>query len=280
MTDPLDELTTALQPVVRAGLPLRPGVAPDSLLNLAGVIARSVNADDLLARVDALDRLLRAVLKSLTPPEPAEAAQLLFIVARGGKTLTTRRTAAAAALDYELHHFRKRIEPAMLRDIAWQLHRDSLQYVSRSRDGAPFEASGSMPIITEEQIVQPDTAEREILLWRIWSDVYGLRAELIARETTAADHEQHGAHSEAATGALWYLARLLAKLHTYTERYGTSILHGSADYNANALIRLAGWTGEVTTEQARELRFVLAQVGEWDREAFGNAITSSTSILH
>lgn len=273
MADPLDELTTALQPVVRAGLPLRPGVAPDALLNLAGVIARSVNADDVLARVDALDRLLRAILKSLAPPERAEAAELLFIVARGGKTLTARRTEAAAALDYEVHHFRKRIEPDILRDIAWQLHRDGLQYVSRPRDGAPFEASGSTPIITEEQIVQPDTAEREILLSRIWSDVYGLRAELIAREATAADPEQRDAHSDATTGALWYLARLLTKLHAYTERYGKSILHGTADYNADALIRLAGWTGEITTEQARELRFVLAQVGEWDRVRFRVQVT-------
>ena len=255
-----------------AGLPLRPRVAPDVLLNLAGVIARSVDADDPLARVDALDRLLRTILKSLPPPERAEAAQLLFIVARGGKTLTTRRTAAAAALDYEVHHFRKRIEPTMLRDIAWQLHRDSLQYISRQRDGAPFEASGSTPVITEEQITQPDTAEREILLSRISSDVYGIRAGLIARETTAADPEQADAHSDAAIGALWYLARLLTKLHTYTERYGKSILHGSADYNADALIRLAGWTGDVTTEQARELRFVLAQVGEWDRERFSTVV--------
>jgi hypothetical protein len=172
MAGPLDELTAALQPVARAGLPLRPGVATDALLNLAGVIARSVDTDDPLARVDALDRLLRATLKSLMPPERAEAAQLLLIVARGGKTLTARRAAAAAALDYELHHFRKRIEPTILRDIAWQLHRDSLNYVSRQRDGAPFAASGTAPIITEDHIAQPDTAEREILLSRIWSDVY------------------------------------------------------------------------------------------------------------
>lgn len=274
MADPLEALTTALQPVARAGLPLRPGVAPDALLSLAGVIARSVDADDPLARVDALDRLLRATLKCLTPPERAEATELLFVVARGGKTLTTRRTAAAAALDYEVHHFRKRIEPQLLSDIAWQLHRDSLNYISRQRDAAPFEASGSTPVITEEQITQPDTAEHEILLSRIWSDVYGLRAELIAREATATDPEQADAHSDATLGALWYLARLLTKLHAYTERYGKSILHGSADYNADALIRLAGWTGDVTTEQARELRFVLAQVGEWDREGFAAAVRS------
>jgi hypothetical protein len=266
--DSLNEITAALRPVLRTGLPLRPGVAPQLLLDLTGVIARSVQPDDELARIDALDRLLRTTLKLLQPDERAEAALLLFIVAQGGRTLTQRRLAAAAALDYEVHHFRKRIEPKILEDIAWLLHQDSLQYVRRGRDGAPFEASGHTPLITEEQITHPDTAEHEILLSRIWSDVYGLRAELIAREASREDPERATEFQEAATGALWYLARLLSKLSTYSERYGKAILHGAAEYNAEALIRLAGWTGEVTPEQARELRFLLARVGEWDRAAF------------
>jgi hypothetical protein len=277
--DPLDELTAALKPVLRAGLPLRPGVAPQPLLDLDGVIARSVRSDDPLARIDALDRLLRATLKLLQPAERAEAAELLFVVARGGKTLTIRRIAAAIALDYEVHHFRKRIEPVILRDVAWQLHRDSLQYISRPRDGALFDASGSTPVITAEHITHPDTAEREILLSRIWSDVYGLRAELIAREATCGDPEKERQHQETATGALWYLARLLSKLSAYSEEYGKAILHGTAEYNAEALIRLAGWTGEVTSSQARELRFVLARVGEWDREAFFGKIARETGTL-
>lgn len=266
--DPFGELTTALKPVLKAGLPLRPGVAPDVLLDLAGVIARSVQPDDQLARVDALDRLLRATLKLLQPPERQEAAELLFIVARGGRTLTRRRIEAAVVLDYEVHHFRKRIEPIILRDIAWNLHQDSLQYVRRSRDGAPFEVSGHTPLITEQQLAHPDTAEHEILLSRIWSDVYGLRAELIAREASRDKPEREVEFQEGCRGALWYLARLLSKLSLYSEQYGKRILHGTAEYNAEALIRLAGWTGEVTSEQARELRFVLAQVGEWDRTAF------------
>jgi hypothetical protein len=273
--DPLAELVAALKPVLRAGLPLRPGVAPKVLLGLAGVIARSVQLEDELARTDALDRLLRTTLKLLQPPDRQEAAELLFIVARGGRTLTQRRIAAASALDYEVHHFRKRIEPATLEDIAWQLHQDSLQYVSRARDGAPFEASGHTPLITEEQIVHPDTAEHEVLLSRIWSDIYGLRAELIAREASRDDPDKVAEFREAAAGALWYLARLLSKLSTYSEQYGKSILHGTAEYNVEALIRLAGWTGEVTPEQARELRFVLAQVGEWDREGFTATVENS-----
>ena len=273
LPDPLVDLTGALKPVLRAGLPLRPGVAPDVLLDLAGVVARSVRPDDTLARTDALDRLLRATLKLLVPAERQEAAESLLIVALGGRTLTQRRLAAAAVLGYEVHHFRKRIEPTLLRDIAWLLHQDSLRYASRPRDGAPFEASGDTPVMTEEHITHPDTAEHEALLSRIWSDVYGLRAELIAREASRDDPERQAEHQEAAAGSLWYLARLLTKLSTYSEKYGKAILHGTAEYNAEALIRLAGWTGEVTAEQARELRFVLARVGEWDRSSFIHKVT-------
>lgn len=264
----LATITDALRTVIRTGLPMRPNSVPGDLTKLAGVIARSVRAEDHLARVDALERLLRATLKTLEPADRRDAAEGLFVASLGGRTLTQRRQYAADALGYEAHHFRKRIEPPLLEDIAWRLLQDSLQYIHRARDGAPFEASGHTPLITDQQLAHPDTAEHEILLSRIWSDVYGLRAELIARETTGDDPEQRAEYREAAIGALWYLARLLAKLSRYSERYGRSILHGTAEYNAEALIRLAGWTGDVTSEQARDLRFVIVQVGDWDRAAF------------
>ena len=278
--DRLSEIANALKLVLRAGLPLRPDAAPTVLLDLASVVARSVRTDDRLARVDALERLLRATLKKPQPQDRRDATEGLFVVARGGRTLTQRRLYAADILGYEEHHFRKRIEPKLLEEIAWLLHQDSLQYIRRTRDGAPFEASGHTPLITKEQLEHPDTAEHEVLLSRIWSDVYGLRAELIAREASRNEPEGQAELQEAAVGALWYLARLLSKLSHYSERYGRSILHGTAEYNAEALIRLAGWSGELTSEQARDLRFTLAQVGEWDRAAFATAISNSESEPH
>src|SRR5680860_1157495 len=232
----LTDTVEALKVVVRKGVPLRPDRVPDELLDLAGVVARSVQADDRLARVDALERLLKATFKTVVPKQQREAVQGLFLVARGGKTLTERRTFAAGLLDYELHHFRKRIEPQILEELAWQLHRDSLQYVRRTKDGEPFEASGHTPVITEEQIAQPDTAEHEILLSRIWSDVYGLRAEVIARGASRDDPEKVAEHADASIGALWYLARLLTKLSRYMELHGKAILHGTPEYNADSLI--------------------------------------------
>jgi len=61
---------------------------------------------------------------------------------------------------------------------------------------------------------------------------------------------------------------LLTKLDAFLAAYGTEILQGAASYNAEGLIRLAGWSGEVTAEEARELRYLLARSGEWDSAAF------------
>jgi len=66
---------------------------------------------------------------------------------KGGGSLTQRRRLAADESGYEFDHFRKRIEPKMVEQLAWQLHQDSLQYVERDRGPEPFAASGSTPII-------------------------------------------------------------------------------------------------------------------------------------
>lgn len=110
------------------------------------------------------------------------------------------------------------------------------------------------------------------MLSRIWSDVYGLRSELIQREAARDDPEQTAAFSDAATGSRWYLARLLTALDRYMDRYGTTILHGASEFDARSLTRVAGWSGEVGEAEARELRFLMARVGEWDRRVFETAI--------
>jgi hypothetical protein len=266
LEDDFDALIDAVYAVLRKGLPIRPSHAPDELLELAGVIARSVKPEDRLARVDALDRLARQELRRLGLVALRRPAALLF-GASGSGNLTERRRAASEAADKNFDHFRKRIEPKIVEQLAWQLHRDSLQYVQRREDGAPFAASGDTPVISETHIESADVAEREALLSDVWSEVYGLRAELIRRESAAADGHQT-AYEDAAAGGLWRLARLLTSLDSYLDRYGMEILHGSAAYNAESLIRLAGWTGEITQEQARDLRFHLERAGRWNRDAF------------
>lgn len=238
-------------------------------MDLRGVSARAVIPDDCTARVDALDKLLRRMLKKL-PGEPKRlaAAEGLF-GARGttGQTLTARRGKAAALLGYDPDHFRKRIEPAIVADVQWLLEQDALQYRPRGRLQPPAEASGDTPVIASDDLSDPERAQHEVLLSRIWSDVYGLRAELIERATLSTVVGP-GASAEAAVGALWFLARLLTNLDCYLDQYGERILHGDAEYNAESLVRLAGWSGELTEAQGRKLRYHLKRVGEWDRLAF------------
>lgn len=228
--------------------------------------------------MDALDKLLRRLLKKI-PGEPKRgaAAEALFGV-RGtaGQTLTARRGEAAALLGYDPDHFRKRIEPRIVADLAWLLEQDALQYRPRGRKQPPAEASGDTPVIEGDDLTDPERAEHEVLLSRIWSDVYGLRAELIERERFRGVEGAEAQFEEAAAGALWYLARLLTQLDRYLERYGERILHGEAEFNAEGLIRLAGWSGEVTEEQARELRYRLKRVGEWERRGFGPTAIDTT----
>lgn len=272
-------LVLAVKSVLRKGLPLRPTSAPQVLLALDGVTALSVRPQDPLARLDALDRLLRRELRRLELVELRRSAAVLFGLVGSG-TLTERRRRAAEAAEYESDHFRKRVEPKIVEQLAWQLYRDSLQYVQRPEDGGPFAASGDTPVIDEDDLANAVDATREELVSRIWSDVYGLRAELIAREASRGDSERQAEFEEAAVGALWYLARLLTRLDRFMERYGTEILHGSASFGAEGLVRLAGWTGDVTAEQARDLRFRIARVGEWDRGAFVAALRDATDSTH
>ncbi|MHB9149809.1 MAG: hypothetical protein ACYC33_06990 [Thermoleophilia bacterium] len=257
----LEELIADLRVVVRRGLPLSPVEEIPAILALRGVWARSVNPGDELAGFDAADRLLRAQFKRITLPK-ADPAQLVLATQRlfgtsgtRGQDLTHRRLEAAQALGYDPDHFRKRIEPRIVEQLAWQLHQDSLQYVPRVRHDPPPEASGDTPSITEEDISDPERAKHQILLSRIWSEVYALRAELISRELHRGKVGQEVGFGEAQSAAELVLGNLLLHLDEYFDRYGKRILHGEAEYNADALIRLAGWSGELTEAQVRELKW-------------------------
>jgi hypothetical protein len=274
----LGPLVAGLKQVLRLGLPLRPDTPIGGLLHLKGAIARSVDPNDRLAIIDGLDRLLRAELKHLGLVNLRKPAQTLFgFGSAAGLNLTDRRGRAATQAGYELDHFRKRIEPKICRQLAWQLHQDSLRYVRRGADGKPLATSGPTPTIEADHIERADSAKREALLSRIWSDVYGLRAELIQREASAGDTNQRDVFHEADQNALWYLARLLTRIHEFVEQYGAVVMHGAASYSSESLIRLAGWSGEITPSRARDLRFALSRVGEDDRRGFLHVLAGADS---
>lgn len=119
--------------------------------------------------------------------------------------------------------------------------------------------------------------EQEELLCRIWSAVYGLRAQLIAVQRRLATGEESDASAPAELAhhldsAKWQLARLLAAVASYLDQYGDEILHGETPFNVEGLVALAGWHGELGDDEAKRLRYILARVGADNRRAFLQAL--------
>lgn len=251
----VEDIAKALRPIVSAGLPVRPSYADDTLLGLRGVVARSIDPSDRLNRVKALDDLVARFLVHYPDDQLGPAARILFGLAPGirGQNLTSRRIAAATVIDRDAEHFRKRIEPEIVTAIAWQLHRDSQNYIPRDRAmPPPLQASGDTPIIRIGDVSSKDAAEHEELLSRLWAHVYALRAEVLRAErlrhwpydpTDAALSEQKLARATDRRGKEVENVRILVR--TYVDRYGQRIAHGNAEFNAESLLRLAGWESDV-----------------------------------
>lgn len=265
---PLDEIATALSGLLKDGLPATEETASITLLGLRGVWARAVDPDDILSRVKALNGLLAQEIPRIPPVSGrdwAAGAVRLFRLHRSAATwnLVRRYQEAAKAIPYNEDHFRQEVVPKILRQLARQLHEDSQSYIPRSRTVPPqTEISGDTPSIDAEQLATRERAEHEECLSRLWEYVYGLRAELIAihRLSTWPDDEYNTEKlAEARGSSLWQLGRLLNSVHDYLERYGERIMHGEAEFNAEALIRLAGWRGELPPEMAYMLRLQAAQ---------------------
>ncbi|KJL42015.1 hypothetical protein RR49_00313 [Microbacterium ginsengisoli] len=248
---PVEDIAKALRKIVATGLPVSPSLTDETLLGLRGVVARSINRDDRLGRIKALDELLARLLVHYPDDTLGESARILFAIAPGyrGSNLTTRREAAAGAAEREVDHFRKRIEPEIITGVAWQLHRDSQNYIPRGRSvPPPLEASGDSPTIRAGDVANKEAAEHEELLSRLWAHVYALRAEILRVErlknwphdpTEPTTSEK--VLVEAIAARDYEVDAVKVLIATYTERYGQRIAHGDAEFNTEALLRLAGW---------------------------------------
>lgn len=247
-------LTKALRPIVSAGLPVGSDFDDPTLLGLRGVVARSIDPTDRLNRVKALDDLLVRLLVHYPDDHRGEAARILFGLAPGyrGLNLTRRREAAAQVIERDVEHVRKRIEPEIIAEVAWQLHRDSQNYIPRSRaTPPPLESSGDTPTIRVGDVASVDASEHEELLSRLWAHVYALRAEIIRVERlktwpydpTEPETSQR-VLAEAIDARDYEVSAVKRLILTYTDRYGQRITHGDAEFNADALLRLAGWHDE------------------------------------
>lgn len=247
----VDELVVALKPILRSGLPVHPEFDDMRLLALRGVVARSIDRGDRLSRVKSLDGLLRKLLVHYPDDVLSAAACVMFGLTPGtrGSTLTDRRQRAAAATNYELSHFRKRIEPKILRQLSWQLHQDAQNYAPREREAPPpLEISGDTPLISFGDVSAKDVNEHEEALSRLWAHVYALRAEILKVERlkiwphdeTEPDLSAHVLR-EAMASRHTRADAVQAAVEAYIEKYGDSIRHGEGEFSARALARLAAW---------------------------------------
>jgi len=252
---PVAEIVKALRGVVSAGLPVRPEYANETLLGLRGVVARSIDMDSRLSRIKALDDLLARFLSHYPDDELGEAARVLFGITVGirGKNLTERRELAARHAGFEYDHFRKHIEPKILTQLAWQMHRDSQNYIPRTKAAPPpLESIGDTPIIRQDDVSSLDAALFEEMLSRLWANVYSLRAEILKVERLKnwpydptepkLSEQKLSAAIEARDQAL---GSTKVTIQRYLDTYGKRITHGDAEYSVEGLLRLAGWIEEM-----------------------------------
>jgi hypothetical protein len=248
--DASDALAGELRQLVRAGLPVRVHASGPVLLRLRGVQARSLRPEEPASRARALDRLLREQLDEFENAELASAAQLLFgaVAGTSGATLTARRQAAAAACGYEVHHFRKRIEPKILELVAWQLRRDSDQFAARQVSAPELQAAAG-PLMLPADVFAWEAAEYQHVLAVLWGLAYLLRAELLTVARLASMDASEQEIADAATAALWRYAQVLAAAARYRTAYGDALLHADPGLGPKEIIGSAGWAPPLTAAQ-------------------------------
>lgn len=273
-------LAEELRLILKAGLPVRATRCGPVLLALRGVQGRALDPDDPASRARALDSLLRAQLDRLENTELADAAVLLFGAepSTSGATLTARREAAANVAGFEAHHFRKRIEPKLLDLLAWQLHRDSEDFVSRRAD-PPELTRSTAAIHLPADVFAWEAAEHQQALARLWSAVYALRAELLA-VARLVSMDAHHELDTAADLALWRQALVLSAAQDYRAAYGGVLLHAATELGPAEVAAFAGWTPALTDEQVHALASCADRQGGFaDFTAHLSATTSGGDLI-
>lgn len=271
----VEEISEALDRTLRSGLPASAETAGELLPELRCCYGRASHPRDRLSRIQAFNVIITERLHALGDGPSGQAARLLF---RADPTvanlnLTERQKRAAVASGHEVTHFRKRIRPKLVTTVAQVLLDYDRAYRPRTEGRPPpVVLSGERPEVTAAHY----TPEEEAIS-RIWSYVYGLRAELIAAGRFKNDATNADQFRYAIAGVLWQGTRLMAAVAGYLDRYGGTIMHGEVEYAAEGVIRLAGWRlGSMTDDDAQWLRYVLNSVGREDRKAFvGRVVRSS-----
>jgi len=251
-----------------------PAGADTALLDLRGIVARSVDPDDVSSRTAALDGTLRGLLARFPDARYASAARALFGLppAGPGQNLTVRRDLAAELAGHEVHHFRKRVEPKLVEKIAWELLADADRF-TRSPMIAPrlAPAAGRQPILADP--FAWEVAEHEEQLSRLWSAIYAARAELLTVERLISLEADRTDIGRAAVTAAWRWASARAEVIGYTTAFAPEL-----EQSVDDLVALAGWTPALTPAQTS--RLTEAAAGGATRDRFVASLHSETDLSH
>ncbi|MGH3549918.1 MAG: hypothetical protein ACRDQU_17780 [Pseudonocardiaceae bacterium] len=246
----VDDLAGLLARVMRRGLPVTPSPEFEELLQLRGVGARAVDPTDRASRTAALDGVLRGLLARFPDVRYAPAARALFGLAPAepGLNLTTRRAVAVAAAEHEVHHFRKRVEPRLLVELAAALLADADRFTHAQLAAPRLAPCGARQRVAADPFAW-EVTEQEEALARVWSAIYGLRADLLAVERLVSleiDDQQIIAHIVTAAWR-WALADTAAR--AYSTAFAAPDRTGSPDRRdatVDELVSLAGWAPRPT----------------------------------
>jgi hypothetical protein len=233
-------LVSALEGVVKKGLPLTEAAVGDLLPQLRSVYARAVVPSERRSRIAALNDLLPRLIATISDSEWREATQILFGLAPGSRKalLSERQRRAADVLGYQADHFRQRRQKDLLMSVALLIYEDLLRYRSRvKRASESLEPTGHTPSLGPEHL-----NHEEELISRIWQHVYGLRAELIAHLRLSREEGFEGEAEDHRQAAIRQEAELKVLIAEYTATYDEALIrHGNAEYQVEALERLVGW---------------------------------------
>ena len=244
---PLDALVTPLRQILRDGLPVSDAFDDMNILALRGVGVRSVMPHDRLSRIKALNELLGRLLVHFPDDTLGEPARILFGLALGtrGLTLTDRRQLAADHTEREIDHFRKRIEPKIVRELARQLHGDSQNYVPRTAPvPEPVEISGDTLYIAVGDVARRDKDMREEALSRLWAEVYVLRAEILRVERLKVWLSEE-ALNLALDGRAQAVHEMRRLIRDFYNEYGAMIRSGAAEFDVRGLENLVQWSSSI-----------------------------------
>jgi hypothetical protein len=241
------------------------------LLGLRGVVVRAADPDDEASRTTALNGVLRGTLARFPDVRYAAAVRVLFGLGAEGQNLMARRELAAHLAGHEVHHFRKRVEPRLLDQLAGLLLADGDRF-TRSRVIAPR----LTPVAGRQMVVADpfawEVAEHEEALSRLWAAIYALRSELLAVERLVSLGANPQLVTRQAVTAAWRWARTTALAESYNTAFGGP----TGDPDAQDWVALAGWTPPLTGTQVERLR--AAAGDDTDRAAFVATLHDDTDL--